>query len=146
MTVLGCLGMMLSQQLGGKAMNNTALVFVGEAEELVACEVSGMGSSQVEKMSLLLVEAKISQPVELILMWVEARFGVHAVVDFRSVENHGLGDEGSCLPVPKAAEPRNTGPRNALPAKYGFNKTEYEWKAKPHLFFCVPNYESVIVG
>jgi hypothetical protein len=91
MTVLGCLGMMLSQQLGGKAMNNTALVFVGEAEELVACEVSGMGSSQVEKMSLLLVEAKVSQPVELMLMRVEARFGVHAVVDFPSVENHGLG-------------------------------------------------------
>src|SRR5438270_13731670 len=105
MTILGCLGMMLSQQLGGKAMNNTALVFVGEAEELVACEVSGMGSSQVEKMSLLLVEAKVSQPVELILMWVEARFGVHAVVDFPSVENYGLGDEESCLPCQRRRNP-----------------------------------------
>jgi hypothetical protein len=38
-----------------------------------------MGSSQVEKMSLFLVEAKVSQP-ELILMWVEAKVGVHAVV------------------------------------------------------------------
>ena len=31
MTVLDCLGMMLSQQLGGEAMNNTAFGFVGEA-------------------------------------------------------------------------------------------------------------------
>ena len=107
--------MMLRQQFGRKPMHKTAFGLVGEAEELVACEVSGMGSSQVKKMSLLLVEAKVSQPVELILMWVEARFGVHAVVDFPSVENYGLGDEGSCLPAPKAAEPRNTGPRNALP-------------------------------
>jgi hypothetical protein len=65
--------------------------------------------------SLLLVEAKVSQPVELILVWVEARFGVHAVVELPSVERSRSGDEGSCLPVPKAAEPRNTGPRNALP-------------------------------
>ena len=69
--------MMLSQQRGGEPMNNTALGFVGETEKLAACEVSGMDSSQVEKMSLLLVEAKVSQPVELILMWVEARFGVY---------------------------------------------------------------------
>jgi len=66
MTILDCLGMMLSQQLGGEAMNNTALGLVGEAEELVACEISGMGSSQVKKMSLLLVEAKISQHFEVI--------------------------------------------------------------------------------
>lgn len=69
--------MLLSQQLGGEAMNNTALGFVGEAEELVACEIPGMGSSQVKKMSLLLIEAIVSQPVELILMWIEARFGVY---------------------------------------------------------------------
>lgn len=69
--------MMLSQQRGGEAMNKTALGFVGEAEELVACEISGMGSSQVKKTSLLLVETKVSQPVELILMWVGARFGVY---------------------------------------------------------------------
>jgi hypothetical protein len=40
MTVLGCLGMMLSQQFGRKPMNKTALGLVGEAEELAACKVS----------------------------------------------------------------------------------------------------------
>src|SRR5260370_4668382 len=38
-----------------------------------------MGSGQVEKRSLLLVVAKVSQPVEVIVMWVEGRFGVHPV-------------------------------------------------------------------
>jgi len=40
MTVLGCMGMMLSQQFGCKPMDKTALGLVGEAEKLAACEVS----------------------------------------------------------------------------------------------------------
>jgi hypothetical protein len=36
-----------------------------------------MDSGEIKKTSLLLVIAKFSQPVEVILMWVEARFGVH---------------------------------------------------------------------
>src|SRR6266567_5805389 len=79
MSVLGCLGMMLSQQFGRKPMNKTALGLVGEAEELAACEVSRMCSYQVKKTSLLLVVAKVSQPVEVLLMWIKGRFGVHAV-------------------------------------------------------------------
>jgi len=105
MTVLGCLGMMLSQQFGRKPMNKTALGLVGEAEELAAYEVSGMGSGQVEKMSLWLVEAKVSQPVELILMWVEPRFGVHAVVNFYSVESHDRGTEGGVCPCQRRRNP-----------------------------------------
>jgi len=79
MTVLGCLGMTLSQQFGRKPMHKTALGLVVEAEKLVAREVPRMGSSQVKKTSLLLVVAKVSQPVEVIPMWIEGRFGVHAV-------------------------------------------------------------------
>jgi len=71
--------MMLSQQFGRKPMNKTALGLVGEAEELAACEVSRMGSCQVKKTSLLPVVAKVSHPVEVILMWIDGRFGVHAV-------------------------------------------------------------------
>jgi len=65
MTVLGCLGVMLSQPFGGKPMNKTALGFVGEAEELVTCEVSGMGPGQVKKTSLLLVVAEINEGCEM---------------------------------------------------------------------------------
>ena len=38
-----------------------------------------MGSGHVNKTSLLLVVAKVSQPVEVLLMWIKGRFGVHAV-------------------------------------------------------------------
>jgi hypothetical protein len=79
MTVLGCLSMTLSQQFGRKPMNQTALGLVGEREELVACEVSRMCSGQEKKTSLLLVVANVSQPVEVILMWIKGQCGVHAV-------------------------------------------------------------------
>lgn len=92
MTVLGCLGMMLSEQFGRKSMNKTALGLVGEAEELVTCEVSGMGGGQIQKTSLLPGVTKLLQHVGVIPMWIEGRFGVHAVVDFHSAENHHLGE------------------------------------------------------
>ena len=77
--VLGRLGMMLREQFSGKPMDKTALGLAGEREELVACEVSRMGSGQVKKTSFLLVVTRVSQPVEVILMWIEGGFGVHAV-------------------------------------------------------------------
>ena len=62
---------MLSQQFGRKPMNKAALGLVGEAEELVTGEVSRMGRGQVKKTSLLVVVARVLQPVEVILMWIE---------------------------------------------------------------------------
>lgn len=46
-------------------MNKTALGLVGEAEELVTCEVAGMGGRQIKKTSFLIVVAQINEGCEM---------------------------------------------------------------------------------